>query len=149
MNLKPKSSIVNKKIIDLKKSILESIFMGKSMPNANINLSFPDLEFFLSQPNQYIVDDELTASILMPQNNKKLEVIQHADLKKLTNLQDKTAFFQFDVIEKTIENLKIKLELKIIGADIKSVLPISTILLNFKKNKNDWDLVDGPVSLSS
>lgn len=149
MTTKPKSSIANKKIIDLKKKILESIFTGQSMPNVNMNLSFPDLQFFLGQQNQYLVDDEVTGHLFIPQNNKNLEIIPSANLKKLTILQEKTVFFQFDIIEKSAENLKIKLELKIIGLDVKNAITMSTILLNFKKSKADWILLEDPISLSA
>lgn len=149
MTTKPKSSIANKKIIDLKKKILESIFTGQSMPNVNMNLSFPDLQFFLGQQNQYLVDDEVTGHLFIPQNNKNLEIIPSANLNKLTILQEKTVFFQFDIIEKSAENLKIKLELKIIGLDVKNAITMSTILLNFKKSKADWILLEDPISLSA
>jgi hypothetical protein len=149
MQIKPKSSVVNKNINDLKKNILESIFTGKSSPSFDKVINFPDLQFFLGQPNQYLIDDELTDSILIPQTNKNLEILSMVELKKLTSMQNKTAFFQFDIVEKSAKNLKIKLDLNMMGSDIKSVSPISTLLLNFKKNKNDWDLVDGPISLSS
>jgi len=144
-----KSIFSGSNLSQLKESILYATLNNQFFPGSNLKLSFPDLNFVLTQSDLYLVDNDVSKTIDIKKINRPLQLVSFDFIKQLADKNKKVIYFEFQPTESEKDTIFISLEAKIFSASDQRTNNLSSIRLKFQKAGNAWKIISDPTYLSS
>lgn len=144
------SIISDTELSQLKEEVLKAIVNNRPVPGSTSPLTFPDLNFVLSQPDVYLRDIDVKSAVRIEKLNKSIQILSEERLKQIADNIGKVIYLQFQTAELEKDNLMLSLEAKVLSpAPNYRKMNLSNMQMNFRKVGKDWKMIGHPTSLSS
>lgn len=142
--------ISDKELSQLKEKVIKAIVNNQPVPGSSNPLSFPDLNFVLSQPDIFLNDINVKSAVPIEKLNKSIQIVSEERLKQIADKFGKVIYLQFQTTELEKGDLVLSLEAKVISSppDYRK-MNLTSMQMKFQKVGNDWKMIDQPTSLSS
>ncbi len=146
---KSTSLIPAQELARLKEQVLYAVLNNQTLPGSNNRLAFADLPFVLTQPDIYLVDNEIKNSIHIEKINKQVQVVSEDFLRRQNTGPGKIIYFQFQTTESGNDNLWLSLDAKVLSAGAQQADNLTSMQMKFQKVQNEWRIMDEPTTLSA
>lgn len=140
---------LNNTLAKLKEDVLDAILNNKLFQEKNIQLSFADLPFVLSQADVYLVDNDVKHNINIEKLNKPIKIVTEDFVKQHAEQNGKTIYFQFESIKQETNTILLNLIAKIYSSADNRISNLSSMQMTFKNVGGEWEIMDAPTSLSA
>ena len=140
------SPLSTAELSELKVNVLNSVLNDLVFPGSNFTLRFADLPFVLTQPDIYLVDKKLKSSIRIERLNKPVQIVSKNFIKEKSG---KTIYLEFQSEEQDGNILLLTLKANIFSSPENRTINLSSLKIKFKKERNDWTIMESPTSLSA
>lgn len=140
------SPLSTAELSELKVNVLNSVLNDLVFPGSNFTLRFADLPFVLTQPDIYLVDKKLKSSIRIERLNKPVQIVSKNFIKEKSG---KTIYLEFQSEEQNRNILLLTLNANIFSSPENRTINLSSLKIKFKKERNDWTIMESPTSLSA
>ena len=140
------SPLSTAELSELKVNVLNSVLNDLVFPGSNFTLRFADLPFVLTQPDIYLVDKKLKSSIRIERLNKTVQIVSKNFIKEKSG---KTIYLEFQSEEQNRNILLLTLNANIFSSPENRTINLSSLKIKFKKERNDWTIMESPTSLSA
>ena len=140
------SPLSTAELSELKVNVLNSVLNDLVFPGSNFTLRFADLPFVLTQPDIYLVDKKLKSSIRIERLNKPVQIVSKNFIKEKSG---KTIYLEFQSEEQDGNILLLTLKANIFSSPGNRTINLSSLKIKFKKERNDWTIMESPTSLSA
>ncbi len=140
------SPLSTAELSELKVNVLNSVLNDLVFPGSNFTLRFADLPFVLTQPDIYLVDKKLKSSIRIERLNKPVQIVSKNFIKEKSG---KTIYLEFQSDEQDENILLLTLNANIFSSPENRTINLSSLKIKFKKERNDWTIMESPTSLSA
>lgn len=144
------SGIEKQELSQLKELVLQSIFNQNPFPGSITPLNFPDLQFVISQPEIYLLDQDIKGNIFIPKLKKSVLIKSEDTIENIATKLGKVVYLKFQTTG--LERGMVVLNLQ---AKIQSSFPnkqksnLTSMQMKFRRINNEWEIIDQPISLSS
>ena len=144
------SGIEKQELSQLKELVLQSIFNQNPFPGSITPLNFPDLQFVISQPEIYLLDQDIKGNIFIPKLKKSVLIKSEDTIENIATKLGKVVYLKFQTTG--LERGMVVLNLQ---AKIQSSFPnkqksnLTSMQMRFRRINNEWEIIDQPISLSS
>ncbi|SDL85973.1 hypothetical protein [Kriegella aquimaris] len=140
------SPLSTAELSELKVNVLNSVLNDLVFPGSNFTLRFADLPFVLTQPDIYLVDKKLKSSIQIERLNRPVQIVSKNFIKEKSG---KTIYLEFQSEEQDRNILLLTLNANIFSSPENRTINLSSLKIKFKKERNDWTIMESPTSLSA
>ena len=143
------STISENELAKLKEKVLKAVLNNQTMPGSNKIFNFPDLPFVLTQPDIYLVDDNIRNTVTIEKINKPVQTVTQEFLNQKTSESGKIVYFQFHSKKSGKDNLVLTLESKVLSSSDQRTSSLTSMQIKFQKVGKEWKMIDEPTSLSA
>ena len=133
----------------LKENVLRAVLNNQALPGSDRPLHFPDLPFVLSQPDIYLVDDDVRNDIHIESLGKQVQLMSEAALASKQGASGKVIFFQFHTSGISENSLNLRLDAKVQSAGDSRKHSLTSMEIKLEKVGDEWQMADEPTSLSA
>jgi hypothetical protein len=133
----------------LQQAILRAVLLGLPLPGGQ-SLTLPDSTFLADQPELFISDENLVASVPSEGASKRVRVASSSDIARTAVEQERDiAYLRFQPAERNGDEIRIAIEARLAPPSPHTkVLGLSGALVTFRRKAGSWIVTDEPVQVA-